>query len=187
MRLPIDRVSVSQHERGAANNAKIGVPQWQPVRERACPGSIAHFGDNDNLLEHLVIVPREAEYGKLIVRTGIKRPDQGGMPILGKIIRRLAVTGGSDLSGVNWKPILPTIQQYIEVARECLRLEALDDEAAKFSARTKEFIDKKPRLVACAARFLRTLNNYSRLVYFDVRKVTNGQSRFRTITATRIP
>jgi hypothetical protein len=153
-----------------------GVPQWQPVPDKICPESRAYIGGNENLLEHLTIVPREADYGfDRAAWNGFARkgwedypwPDVQGER--GRRIRCLKRQLGTDLADD------PAIHQ---LGREYLRLEGMEDEADKFSARTQELLHSKPRLVACTVRFFKILRHATRLVYYDVRK---GEERFEPV------
>lgn len=153
-----------------------GVPQWQPVPGKSDPRSLSCIGGNENLLEHLSIVPREAEYGfDRAAWNGFARkkweeypwpkfPSEGN-----RRVHSLRARLETDLADD------PTIHQ---LGRECLRLEGLEDEADKFAIRAKELLHSKPRLVACTERFFKILRHATRLVYYDVRK---GEERFEAV------
>jgi hypothetical protein len=153
-----------------------GVPQCQPVPEKFSPQILSYIGANENLLEHLMIVPREAEYGfDRSVWNGFAREKWNDYPWPShpgagdRRVHSLRAKLETDLADD------PAIHQ---LGRECLRLEGLEGEADKFSTRAKELLDNKPRLVACAARFFRTPKHLSRLVYFDVQR---GEERFEPV------
>jgi hypothetical protein len=151
-----------------------GVPQCQPIKIN--PQNRSYIGGNENLLEHLTIAPREAEYGfDRSVWNGFARkkwedypwpnfPSDGN-----RRVHTLRAKLETDLADD------PAIHQ---LGRECLRAEGLEDEADKFSARTKELLHNKPRLVACTVRFFKIPRHAIRLVYFDVRK---GEERFESV------
>jgi hypothetical protein len=144
-----------------------GVPQCQPVPEKRSPQSLSYIGGTENLLEHLTIVPREAEYGfDRSVWNGFARKKWEAYPWANfpsddnRRVKSLMTKLETDLADD------PRLH---ELGRECLRLEGFDREADIFSARAKELLHSKPRLVACTARFFKIPRNAIRLVYYDAR------------------
>ena len=135
---------------------------------RNAEANAAACANFENTLEHLFIVPREADYG--FDRSGWndaarlsweRRPwpesktalDRRNRALLGVIETKI-----SDDQAVH------------DLAAECLAKEGLTEVAARFSSRLDELSESKERSAGCLARAMQAPSGLFRLVYFDVRR-----------------
>ena len=146
-----------------------GVPQLHPkVKDRRNAATVC--GNVDNTLEHLVIVPHEAEYGtdnsdywKRTARAKWQRYPWPDIDIKDQDGRR-----GNALLGRLQLELAPDAEIAGLAARGLAR-EGLTAEAERFASRIKQLLHSKPRTVSCAVRFLRLPRDKLHLVYFDIR------------------
>jgi hypothetical protein len=162
-----------------------GIPQLYPRPPNDVPGNLKTSGDVENTLEHMVIVPRQANLGV---------PDAdhwnvnaariwGGYPwvdISTPWARRLVVLMNRlALNNV-------TAPQVHAQARIAMEGEGLAGEADRFAARISALqsgadpLAAKAQVAACAARFLKIPANQLCLLRFDVR---NRQRLMRDLPA----
>jgi hypothetical protein len=146
-----------------------GIPQLHPKANDQ--RQITLCGNVDNTIEHLVIVPQEAEYGvdnfdywRRVARAKwesypwphIDIKDKGGR-------RGNALLGRLELE-------LASDAEIRDLAARCLRKAGLAEEAERFASRIKELLANKPRVLSCAVRFLKWPKDKVHLVYFDIRR-----------------
>jgi hypothetical protein len=146
-----------------------GVPQLHPkVKDRSNAAIVC--GNVDDTLEHLVIVPQEAEYGtdnsdywKRTARAKWQRYPWPDIDIKDQDGRR-----GNALLGRLQLELAPDAE-IAELAARGLAREKLTAEAERFVSRIKQLLHSKPRTVSCAVRFLKLPRDKLHLVYFDIR------------------
>lgn len=144
-----------------------GIPQLRPVKAEPTLENFRACSLIENDLEHLIVVPREKDYGFDSAAywndTAKNFWDNYPWPLVPRpagrrnnaLLARLTLELASD----------PAIWAQ---AKECLVAEGLYAEAERFAGRIKEFLPNKPRAVACALRFLKFPREYFCLVYLDV-------------------
>jgi DNA-binding MarR family transcriptional regulator len=128
-------------------------------------------GNVDNTLEHLVIVPQEAEYGadNSDHWKQIARAKWQGYPWPHVDIKDQAGRRGNALLGRLELELVPDAEITALAARG-LACEGLTEEAERFASRVKQLLANKPRVLSCAVRFLRWPRDKVHLVYFDIRR-----------------
>jgi hypothetical protein len=145
-----------------------GIPQLHPkVNDQR---QITVCGNVDNTLEHLIIVPQEADYGadnsdywKQVARAkwqGYPWPQIGINDQTGR--RGNALLGRLELE-------LAPDAEITALAARGLAREGLTEEAERFAARIRQLLHNKPRAISCAVRFLGLPRDKVHLVYFDIR------------------
>lgn len=159
------------------------VAQLRPSPENNTPQNNSVTAQIENAVEHLVIVPREADYGfdphghwNDISRA---RWTQYPWPDLTSAEgrRRRCFMGWLTASLVNDDDVL-------QVVRNGLAQEGLLVEAQKLLPRVTTFMARpqdKPRALACVARFLPIRRDALRIVYFDI---TNKSLRYEGMPHT---
>jgi hypothetical protein len=142
------------------------IPQIQPVGQNDNQWSVT--ASIENALEHLVIVPREADFGfdPYPYWNEIERVLWAAYPwpsiTLPFARRKHCLLGWLTTELVND----PEVK---ELVRAGVAREGLFVEAEKFRRRIGALLGNKERTVACAVRFLKIPRDQARLVYFDVR------------------
>jgi hypothetical protein len=129
-----------------------GIPQVLPRND---PSRITITGDIENAIEHLIIVPREAEYGfdpfsywnETTCRNWASYPWPAMTNAWAR--RKSCLLGWLSASRlVNDQ----AVRRHVE---ECLAKEGLLDEGRRFSARIEAVLSSKPRAISAALRFLK--------------------------------
>jgi hypothetical protein len=147
------------------------VPQVEPLSNDRNQWAIT--SSIENSLEHLVIVPREADYGfdLFLHWNKVARENWGRYPwpeIDDPFARKKnSLLGSLGLELVNDQAVLSE-------ARKCLRAEGLEENAIQFSKRIRELIRRKPQAVSCTFRFLKIPRHEAILTY------RNGRSDKQT-------
>jgi len=142
------------------------IPQIQPARN--AEANRAAMQNIENGLEHLVIVPLEATFGLDTAGywNGVSRHRwaQYPWPISSMrndiLLERLALD-------------LVTDTEVQQVGADCIRAEGLTAEADRFAARINEFLDNKPRALACVVRFMRIPRGLFHMTRIDIRNRTH--------------
>jgi hypothetical protein len=144
------------------------VPQLFTTNEESEP-HVTLIGKIDNALEHLVIVPREKDYGfepfgPWNEKIGPKWQQRFWSKIEGADDRRLNLL-------LSWLSVdfLVTDQTIRALAQEALRETGLLDEAQNFSSAMRQVLDRKEFMAATAVRFLQLPPKSVGLYLFDVR------------------
>ena len=142
-----------------------GVPRFDPSRDaQANAAPCANF---ENCLEHLYIVPQEADYGfDKTMWNGAARFtwQRWPWPEIGDDLghRNKALLGVLETK-------LASDADVLALAAGCLSKEGLSAEAERFSRRIDQVLHSKERAASCLARFMKVPSGLLRLVYFDVR------------------
>lgn len=144
-----------------------GVPQIMPIGNDANQWSVT--SSIENALEHLIIVPKESEYGfdPFPYWNETARINWGRYPwpeMTNEFARRKNVLLGR--LGL----CLVSDPNVVELAKDCINQEGLQNDAEKFNARIASFImSNKVRAISCVCRFLNIPIADAHLVTFDVR------------------
>ena len=122
----------------------------------------------ENAVEHLIIVPKEADYGyepyshwNSMVRTNWRSYPWPDM-VSSFARRKNMLLGRLTLKLVN-------DEATIELVENCLESEGLKEEADRFNAKIFSLLGNKPRAISCVLRFIKVPMNEVRLVYCDVK------------------
>ena len=149
-----------------------GMPQLYPAR----PEARQNCELMENALEHLVIVPREAEYRIRALRLlerhlwekMVKEPFPPTMPA--EIIRTKCLMGWLATGYI-------TDESVIALIETAVRAEGHYEEAVKFKRRMNDLLSSKQQTVACLARFMNIPEGLVVLRYYNVAAGTYRDER----------
>jgi len=146
-----------------------GIPQMMPLPTDNSDGNWYITSSIENAIEHMVIVPRETDYGfdpypywnatNAHVWALYPWPNLIGNHF---IRRKDCLLGWLDYD-------LVTDDNVRKLMEDSLKAEGLYEEAEKFRKKMRFLMSNKPRQLACAVRFLNIPRNEARVAYLDIK------------------
>ncbi len=144
-------------------------PRLLPASTDASRSNVQITSSIDNAVEHLVIVPRESDFGF--------EPYSHWNATMGALWARypwpdmLTPFARRKNTLMGWLSTdLLTDASVVEHMRNCAAEEGLLYEAEKFRSKMRLLLADKPRMLACVVRFLGIPRSDVRLVYMDVKR-----------------
>jgi hypothetical protein len=145
-----------------------GIPQVEPAHPDAPKNNWTVTSSIENSLEHLIIVPREEQYGfnpyPYWARTERALWEKYPWPTLDPFARRMHALFGS-LAVFN----LSKDEELIALARHCLKQDGMLKESIRFNRLVKDVLHTKEKMLRLGVEHLGIPKAETRLRYIDIR------------------